>query len=425
MNIKVLSGDIADFEVLQGLLEDGLVVLETTRPHGMEIAERISSLMGEAGDSQDGSGQCIHYHMQVANGDWVDILLNPGRRYLEPGECCSLASEAIKQWIENGNKNIFIANIELDVEVTAEIAVKRLLEGSAPERIEEIMDLWRVHTPQVELTRDVFGFSLEAGPWGLIKYTHKSMSSLWILGFAAQKAFIQFSGAILWLRLWKKDLTDDAIESLTASNEFNGEFSFLVDNVVKLQEIDSMINFSWPSNIPNPIDGKPNDVQGMMAFDLLCIAGAFCFLHEFKHIIFRDEASTRGMIDEELQCDQFATEMLISQIPLYAKKASEPEKVVLAKRAMGISLVYTLILVIAPPTDWSQTETHPPLFDRIDAFLNALEIAANDHFWTYFSSILLALLRAKPIPIGTVSFSSHRELAERLLTIFKNSATQL
>jgi len=94
-------------------------------------------------------------------------------------------------------------------EELTEDAVKRLIVASAPERKKEFESLWSEFFPQIEFIEDREGFSLEAGAFSLILFNHKSMSQIWLLGFAAQYALHAYSPYLVLSQLLKLPITSD------------------------------------------------------------------------------------------------------------------------------------------------------------------------------------------------------------------------
>jgi len=68
-------------------------------------------------------------------------------------------------------------------------AVHQLILESAPERRDELENLWNKYSPTFARASDEAGFKMEGGPWGLILFTPRTTGQIWILGFAAWRAF--------------------------------------------------------------------------------------------------------------------------------------------------------------------------------------------------------------------------------------------
>ena len=201
---------------------------------------------------------------------------------------------------------------------TAEAAVRIVICASAPEREAELSQMWDKHQPNVNQTDDKKGFTLEAGSFGLVLFDHKTMCQIWLLGFAAQHSFNLFLPYLYLSQLTGLPFspTDTTIEP--EANNIHKKISTIYLAINKLKESDSVDNVIWPFDIPRPDDGKPSDVSGGMAFDLLYIASAYCFLHELRHVQLRNLGENPDPIQEEHECDKYARDFLLEKIEDHA-----------------------------------------------------------------------------------------------------------
>ena len=89
-------------------------------------------------------------------------------------------------------------------------------------------------------------------------------------------------------------------------------------------------------------------------------------LHEVKHLAFaQDEDRPESPIAEEMACDRFAKDFLLSDVPAFARRIEKPTDEVLAKRLAGIAIAVFVMLEITPPDLWSGSGTHPPIAERL------------------------------------------------------------
>ena len=90
----------------------------------------------------------------------------------------------------------------------------------------------------------------------------------------------------------------------------DAKFDRLISTTRAFRDADTTDSAAWPNHVPHP-SGKnefPNG-QDKAAFDLLCIAGAYIFLHEVQHVRFdREGNKPANPRDEEHACDEFARE---------------------------------------------------------------------------------------------------------------------
>ncbi len=296
-------------------------------------------------------------------------------------------------------------------ETLAEDAVKRLIIASAPERHMEFESLWNEFSPQIEFTEDRGGFSLEAGAFGLILFNHKSMSQIWLLGFAAQYALHAYSPYLFLSEFLQIPISSNDFQDNQESKQVIKQASNLLSQAIELNGLISVDEFSWPQNVPSPSMGKPKDVNGGMVFDLLCMGGGYCFLHEIKHIIFKNTNQAIEPHSEEMQCDAFAREFLLGNISAYSQETGHDIEAVKTKRAMSIGLTSLLLLVLTPNSQWFGSDSHPPIVDRITALTDYLELHESSYFWSYLSCILLLIMEHYNIEFSCSAISSQKKFS--------------
>lgn len=295
-------------------------------------------------------------------------------------------------------------------ESEANNAVLQAIFGSAPERSAEIEQLWRNYSPRFLEAGDRPGFLLEGGPFEMILFNSRTMFQIWILGFAAQQAFLDYGGLIFIGGIFGRFPTEDVIEVRPEN------CNVLIQAVLDLGKIEQMRDFRWPSNIPHPKHGKPKNLYGMMTFDLLVMAAAYVFLHEVEHI--RIGSPSEGRLsprEEELACDTFAREILLARIEDYARESGYALEILTTKRAMSIALASFLLLVITPPSLWGGSDSHPPVLERIQALTHSLALPPSDHFWIYLSSLLIAHLRFRGVNLPHIESVAAKDICLQLL----------
>jgi len=189
-----------------------------------------------------------------------------------------------------------------------------------------------------------------------------------------------------------------------------------------LVNIERLNKYLWPTDIPQPHDGKPNDVEGSAIFDLNCMATAYIFLHEIQHVKLRQEGiSGQDSKDEELQCDKFAREMLLGNLEKYSNDSGYPLEKLKSKRAMSIALASFLLLVITPKQSWGGTRSHPSIFCRIEELTQNLQLPENDKFWIYLSCLTFAQLKYEKLRIDEISFLCQKDLCLKLISYIEKS----
>ena len=302
----------------------------------------------------------------------------------------------------------------------SEEAVQRVILASAPEREGELRAIWAEHCPHIQLTEDKVGFSLGES-FGSVLFDHKTMCQIWLLGFAAQKAFNAYSGFLVSSQLFGLPFSPAMISAHPHYAGLANECQGILEKIDELSEMERLEHSEWPANVPAPM-GKPSDLNGCMAFDLICMAGAYCFLHEIKHVMLRTSDEQLTQHEEEIRCDGFARDFLLSQIDQYARTSGYPLDVLKAKRSMGIALASVLLLVITPRALWSGSAIHPPVASRIVELTNRLEIQASYHFWIYLSCLLLAQIKKDGLVFFNQIITNPREYCLSLLTCIENAS---
>lgn len=297
---------------------------------------------------------------------------------------------------------------------TTEEAVKRLIYASAPEQQQKFDEIWKEFSPQIEFVEDREGFSLEAGAFGLILFNHKSMAQIWLLGFAAQNAYNAFLPYLCLSQMLKLPITSDDFVHEETKQDIS-KARYLLDRTIELYKIDSIENFPWPKDVPRPIDGKPSDVNGSMVFDLLCMGGAYCFLHELKHVMFKQSNECIHSHDEEMLCDAFAREFLLKHVAKYSHTSGTSLELVKTKRAMSIGLVSLLLFTLTPNKQWFGTDSHPSIRNRILALTDYLELPESSYFWGYLTCILILVMAHNNISFSYPAITSQRKFCEFLL----------
>ena len=301
---------------------------------------------------------------------------------------------------------------EHDPAVDAPDAVKTVILASAPEKEKDLEKIWDEYSPAFSLANDKQGFCFEAGAFGMVLFTSRSMSYMWLLGFAAQEALKDYCGVSIGSVIYGR------FDPAYFDDVPHSKFGDLIALIPTISEVENEEDFPWPEGIPHPKFGKPKDLSGSMVFDLLCMAAAYSFLHEVEHVRIAQDGETLDPHDEEFRCDKSARDMLLDGIAEYSKTSGYPEEGVATKRAISISLASFFLLAVTPEEAWGGSRSHPSIASRISALTDSLSLPDNDHFWTYLSCLLIAQLHIKGESIESFPVGSTKEFAETLLGKF-------
>ena len=123
---------------------------------------------------------------------------------------------------------------------------------------------------------------MEGGPWGLVLFTPRTTGQIWILGFAAWRAFEAYRPYVfLRIPIAPSAMSDD-------QNQVKAEKALSDDlrKVRELKEIQNLEEFTWPSDMPEPGPALPATTRERAIVDRIKIATAFTFLHEVRHAMF-------------------------------------------------------------------------------------------------------------------------------------------
>lgn len=293
-------------------------------------------------------------------------------------------------------------------------AVHQLIVESAPERRDELENLWQKCSPTFAHASDKKGFKMEGGPWGLVVFTPRTTGQVWLLGFAAWRAFEAYCPyVVLRIAITPAAMSGDPSQ-VTAEKALNDDLL----KVRELREIDKVGMFTWPSDIPEPGLPLPATTRERAIVDLIKIATAFAFLHEVRHAMFIEDLNRpASSLDEEYECDRYARSFLLEKISEYSASAREDHKAVLNKRLMGIILGAFVILENTPEENRGGSTEHPPIAQRLRKLIQEDDYQAGEHVWIYACSLLLGTLREEgKLPLD-ITFHDPQDLLDQLVAL--------
>ncbi|MGA3259678.1 MAG: phage exclusion protein Lit family protein [Bryobacteraceae bacterium] len=276
---------------------------------------------------------------------------------------------------------------------TAEVSelVLALLRGAAPERADELAALWRQFALNFDTIQDKPGFDIKGGAFGSVIFTPRTLHQIWLLGFAAWRAFEAYGGILQILPALGLPYDAAMIADLPGQLEAELRFQAAIHDARALNQVHQSEDFEWPAAVPLPSQQSFTSAAEEVTRDVTSIAGAFIFLHEVKHIVLTQSGTDPH--EEELACDQFAREFLLENITAYASTSGKPSDRILALRAMAVSVGLFVVLEITPVSSWRESESHPPLRKRWTAFLEPVPLPIDHWFWSFTTSLILAKLR--------------------------------
>jgi hypothetical protein len=305
------------------------------------------------------------------------------------------------------------------------LELKILFQGVIPERKDEIEEFFEKTYSIISRCQDREGFIIESGPFGILKFTQRSMHQMWLLGFAAIKLLHLYAGIIKVIQIYNQPLCVNTLNNFIDLNQSKQIYGNIINFTLKLKNEENPSCLHWPKEIPAPWKGKPKDIDGAAAFDLICISGAYVFLHEIRHIQFCLENNAPfDKHDEELECDSFAKEMMLSKLSSYTDISGENIYLVRSKRAIGICFAIFYMLVLTPKESWSGSASHPSIKKRIEILANQLELGDEDSLWVFMAVLFCSHLLFIENNSFSIKFATTKELAISLVEEIENASNK-
>jgi hypothetical protein len=295
-------------------------------------------------------------------------------------------------------------------------AIDRLIAAVVPERRADLDVLWHRYNPQFRLSPDRPGFVIESA-FGAIIYTNKTLLQIWLLGFAAWRAVEAYADIIRSCAAIGLLFDPPSVVALPGQPAVDAAFDQTLAAAKKLGETDGVASFTWPADVPPP-GVESFSVPDKAAYDLVCIATAYVFLHELKRVAFAvDGDAPTDPVAEEIACDRFAREFLLSTTPAFAAEIRKPAEEVLAKRVAAIALAAFVIFEVTPPQFWGGSASHPPIAERLKDVFTNVPLSPTAYPWNIGAALVLAKLRASGRPLPQLTFPDEKTLFEQLISL--------
>lgn len=296
------------------------------------------------------------------------------------------------------------------------VAVKAAMEGAAPERKDEIAELWSCYDPAVELAEKAGEITLNANG-DRIEIDPRTIDVFWLIGFSGWRAIESYSAHVMLSAASGQKLSDlfDDDEELDEVERTYRERLAAAQALIISRDTASV---AWPDDIPRPNCDRNgiSDPQYQVAFDLTALAVAYMLFHEFRHVMLDvDDERHNDLREEELSCDVWARDFMMARLEAYGERHSHTYKEVLRKRSMGLVLAALILHEITP--FWAHGGSHAyfSVGDRLRAVLSSTSLPDDDHFWVFAASVLIGIFRQKHMSIDAEPMSP-KLLGEHLLS---------
>jgi hypothetical protein len=298
-----------------------------------------------------------------------------------------------------------------------------MIRSGAPEREAELSEMWEKYSPVFLYSGDKPGFVLEAGAYGSLRLTDRTLRLIWMFGHIAWKTLYLYSGLIHVYSKSGAEFEVDELEKESSHGQLNSEVKYLLQKFHELKSVESVSDCEWPTSIPAPATRRPTDDGEQTAvFDLVGMAMVYVFLHEIRHIQFNSVTEGRPEpIKEELMCDDYARAFLFEKVAKYSAMSGDDLGKVISKRAMAVALASFLILELTPAGGLYGSESHPPIMERIKHVMNFPSLSPHDNYWLYLGSILATKARLLGAELRSFQFDTKKQFCEKVFEEFANA----
>ena len=297
--------------------------------------------------------------------------------------------------------------------------ILHLLRGAVPERADDISRLWAKYGHAIEVSPDTEGVTMNADA-KRIQFDIKTIDFFWLLGFSVWRAIEVYAPALDIATSTGIPL-DQALSIDAERGQYEFDFKQRIGSSKSLIGAQQTTDIQWPADVPQPTADRNSltDAKHIATFDLVAMALAFTLLHEFRHVMFCTDNNVPATLpEEEIACDAWARDYIISCLAAYAQQNGHSYAQVQQKRAMGITLAAATIHVITPSHAHWGGRQYPPIAERLTTMIGGHNLSADSPFWVFTSCLLIALMRQEHRPLDIVASSNH-EMVEASLEAFR------
>ena len=268
-----------------------------------------------------------------------------------------------------------------------------LIQSAVPEKSDHWRELREQYRITFHLIADRKGVTIRARG-NRIEFDNKSLTWLWLLGFAGWKAFGLHGPHLVWGAMTgtNSDRSLRAVDPTYAEATADLEtVLYAVREFPLVQGIEP--DAEWPEKVPKVQSDKTGlDIQQQAAFDLTMIATAYILLHEVRHVMFNCEKVRPSAVAEELECDAFARKFILDNAIEYSVASGQKIEEVFAKRAAGIALGSYVVFGFTEEHAREGSAYYPPIADRLGTLFSYVDLPADHWFWNFAASLLVSII---------------------------------
>lgn len=285
----------------------------------------------------------------------------------------------------------------MDSQKSIQDIIHGLINGVIPEKSFNTSALFEKYEPDFNLLEPGNGFKFcvpEDVGKKEIKFGVKELDVLWLIGYAGWKSIETYS-PLVELVFRRKCSVEEVVIDDKKLEEYEMGYKLRIANAQSIISVDQLDERYWPHDLVRRTDDRQAlSYQDKAVFDLICIALAFMFLHELRHLMYEvDKNRPENCKDEEQLCDQWAKKYLLDDILKYSSQSGSDYEKVKNKRMMGIALASLILFEVTGEEYRQGAKCYPQIGIRIKKLIGDCNLDDNSTFYFFASCILIGMLR--------------------------------
>ena len=301
-------------------------------------------------------------------------------------------------------------------------SIFNLIVDSTPERRDELTQFRNDYSVRFVEVNDKAGIVMNATK-DRVAFARKDLQVIWLLAFSLWKAIGLFAPHIMTRPLFESP-GKSILELDTELDRIERDYRERLDSVLHLIKGNVVDERLWPPDIPKPVRSRDDlsSTEHKAAHDLAFMTIAVAFLHELRHVKFhRDHVNgimrPTNPAEEEMACDVWARNWLISKLGEYARVHNYTYEQVATKRTMALLIICEFLRLANSFADSFGSKEYPPLADRISALSGGITLSDYNAFWILSSCVLYGEARRQGRRSLELPSASPRTIAQFLLGV--------